>query len=174
MKVAKGVWTPELDAQLNELLLLDEATRKTIKFLQAARKAEMSPAALSSTIASKHRYQDRTIERAKEFATEHGGKLTAHKAHEDGTIYAWDILIPLDGKFKLLIEIDRTEDVTHWTDPLLMEARVFTGPRKKDDRFGFYLSQGMTELARKDHLKEMLKRANQHVADVKQVHKPRG
>jgi hypothetical protein len=169
---AKSNWTPELEAQLSELLLLDEATRNTIKFMTAARKAGMSPAALSSTISSKHRYQDRTIARAKEFAEEHGGKLTAFKAHEDGTVYAWDILIPLDDKFKLLIEINRTKEVEHWTDPLLMEARAFSGPRKKDDRFGFYLTQSMTELSRKDHLKEMLKRAQQHVTDVKQVHKP--
>lgn len=168
---AKSDWTPELDAQLNELLLLDVATRKAIVFLTAARTADMSPQALVSSIASRNRYQDRTVARAKEFAEENGGKLTAYKPHDDGIVYAWDILIPLDGKFKLLIEIDRTLDVEHWTDPLFMEARVFTGPRKKDDRFGTYLTQGMAELARKDHLKDILKRAKEHVAENT---KPRG
>jgi len=174
MKTAKTDWSPELEAQLSELLLLDEATRKTIKYLQAARKAEMSPAALAATIKKKVAYQDRTIRSAHDFAVNLHGTMRAHKPHDDGIVYAWDILIPLDSNYKLLIEVDRTEDVEHWTDPLFMEARVFTGPRKKDGRFGFYLTQGLTELSRKDHLKELLKRAQQHVSDVKQVHKPRG
>lgn len=174
MKVAKNVWTPELESKLDELKALDVATRKAIIFLSAARKAEMSPEGLVKAIDLRNRYQDRTIARAKEFAEQQGGKFVAFKPHADGIVYAWDILIPIDDKFKVLIEVNRTEDVEHWTDPLLMEARVFSGPRKKDDRFGHYLTQGMTELARKDHLKELLKRASEHVAMVKQVHKPRG
>jgi hypothetical protein len=170
-------WNPELEQQLIELTLLDEVTRKTIKFLTAARKAEMSPQELSSTITSRNRWQDSTIKRAQEWATFHNGTLKAHKAHEDGIVYAWDILIPLNSKYKLLIEVDRTEDVEHWTDPLLMQARVYSGPRKKDDRFGRYITQGFTELSRKDHLKALLKSANEYIAPpapVKKAAKKRG
>jgi len=166
-------WTPELEAQLVELTLLDAATQQTIKFMQAAKKAEMTPQQLSSSIVSRNRWQDSTIARAKEFATFHGGTMRAHKAHQDGIVYAWDILIPLDSKYKLLIEVDRTEDVEHWTDPLLMQARVFSGPRKKDDRYGRFITQGFTELARKDHLKALLKAANEYIAPAKKAVKKR-
>lgn len=156
-------WTEAHAANLAELTGLLTATKKAVEFLTAAQKAEMSPEALSHSIQKKHEYEDRKIVSTKEWAATLNGKVKAHKPHADGIVYAWDILIQLDYRYKLLIEIDRVEEIEYWQDPLMFQARVFQGPQRKDDRFGRFLTQNQ-ELRTKNDLNRVLKEAREHAA----------
>lgn len=161
MTAKQTAWNEEHATKLAELTGLLAATKKAVEFLTAAQKAEMSPEALSNSIQKKHEYEDRIIARVHEWATANNGKVKAHKPHDDKIVYAWDVLIQLDYRYKLLIEIDRIEEMQYWTDPLFMQARVFQGAQRKDDRFGRFLTQG-TELKTKADLTRILKDAQDY------------